>query len=296
VAESASNAVDRFTSPTTLTGSNVPAATLSGPNTQLNSPTYLTVDGANDVLYVASTAANAVLMFNNPDTASGNVTPARILVGTNTQLNGPVKVQLDSTNNLLYVANANNASVAVFNNATTTTGNVTPIRTLAGSGTQIVAVSSIFLDVANDRLWVSDPSANSLLVFAASTANGAIAPTRVVSGSNTQLAAPTDLLQSGSQMFVSCTGAILRFQGTSTIAGNVTPAGSINGTATTLQTPAQLGYNGLTDELFVADSTANKVDVFTTASSASGAVAPGRSITMVAGFSAPKGLALDLTR
>ena len=296
LSESFANQLDHFSPATTVSGSVATTGTIAGNITQLSLPAYLTVDTTNDRLYVPCSASNTVLVFDGISAASGNVAPTRVLSGSNTQLNGPVKVQYDSTNNLLYVANGGNSSVAVYSNATTTQGNVAPARTLAGSGTQITSISSIFLDTANDRLWVADSAANALRVFQASTFNGAPAPTRVVSGANTQLSSPADLVQTGTILFVSCTASIVRFAGSDTLSGNAAPAAVINGTATGLQSPAQLAYNGLTDDLYVADNAALLVKVFATASNVSGAVAPRRTINSLTGFSTPTGLALDLTR
>ena len=117
-----------------------------------------------------------------------------------------MQVQYDSTNDLLYVANGGNNSVAVFANAGTVVGNVAPTRSLAGGTSQITSISSIWLDTTDDELWLADPTANAILVFgSASTLNGGPAPSRVLSGAATQLNSPSYLFLTSTEMFVSST-------------------------------------------------------------------------------------------
>jgi DNA-binding beta-propeller fold protein YncE len=298
VSNAAGNSLERFASATTVSSNVVPTATINGSLTQLSTPGYLGQDITNDVLYVPNAGNNSIDVFAGASQANGNISPSRQIFGTATQLNRPVQVELDTVNNRLYVANAGNNSVLVFENATTTQGPIAPSRTISGAGTQITGISSLHVDTANDLLWVVNPTTNSLLVFSpASSANGSPNPVRIVSGNNTGLVTPAYLLETGSTLFISCAGSIVRFAGANALSGNIAPAAVINGTNTGLITPTQLAYNSGTDELYTADSGSSTVSVFSTASTAFGNVFPNRTLTGAStGFSGLTGLALDLTR
>jgi sugar lactone lactonase YvrE len=64
--------------------------------------------------------------------ANGNVAPSRVIAGSNTGLQTPTGVALDSAGNI-YVSTNANKSVVVF--AASASGNATPIRTIAGTNT-----------------------------------------------------------------------------------------------------------------------------------------------------------------
>ncbi len=149
-----------------------PRRTLNNP-----SPTPTPTPGTGGQLYVA--AGNTIVRFNNAETANGASTPAATIGGNLTQLNSPQHLLLDPGNDRLYVANANNSSILIFDAASTLTGNVRPTRAIAGANTQLAAPTDMALDTANDFLYVADGIR--ILVFnGASTANGNLAPARVI--------------------------------------------------------------------------------------------------------------------
>ena len=95
---------------------------------------------------------------------------ARIISGPATNLLTPTDVSLDKVKNLLYVAD--DVDIHVFASASTVNGNPAPLHDL----TVPFAVSAIFIDGANDRLYVADQSGNVIAIYDhASTLNGAIA-------------------------------------------------------------------------------------------------------------------------
>src|SRR5919108_5052976 len=120
-------------------------------------------------------------------TENSNPTPGatfaitRIITGSNTQIPvGPgcfgclPSLALDSARDQLYVST--NASILVFNNAGTATGNIAPSRSLSigtnGTGRHLQ------LNAGTDSLYVSIPTGSILRIDSASTANGAISPAR----------------------------------------------------------------------------------------------------------------------
>jgi DNA-binding beta-propeller fold protein YncE len=76
-------------------------------------------------------SGSSILVYDAASTQNGAVVPNRTITGAATQLSSPQGVYIDSTNNLLYVANSGANSVLVFNNASTAFGNIAPSRTIA---------------------------------------------------------------------------------------------------------------------------------------------------------------------
>ena len=71
---------------------------------------------------MANQGGSSILVFDNASTLTGNVTPTRVISGNATKLVAPIDVALDTTNNLLYVADG--TSILVFSSASTINGNV----------------------------------------------------------------------------------------------------------------------------------------------------------------------------
>ena len=92
-----------------------PSAAISGSNTGFNIPQGVALDSSGKI-YVTSgnggpSNLGSVAVF--PAGSNGNVTPITTISGSNTGLNGPVGIALDSSNNI-YVVNYNNSSVKVY--------------------------------------------------------------------------------------------------------------------------------------------------------------------------------------
>ncbi len=115
------------------------------------------VDVMADRLYVANTGANSLFVFNSASTANSSSIPARTLSGGGSMLSQPRDVFVDLGTDRLYVANAGDNSILVFNNASTVNNPATPDRTLSLSaltgpwgiyvdGTPIVIGSTANLD------------------------------------------------------------------------------------------------------------------------------------------------------
>ncbi len=208
-------------------GSNTPMAGSGG-------PTALFIDVINDRLYVANTNGDSILVYDNASLLNGSLAPNRTLVGNLTTMNAPTGIYVDTTRNLLYVANGNN-QILVFSNAATVAGNVAPARSLAG----LSSPDGIFVDISNDRLYVANMGANSVLVFnSASSANGSPAPDRILSGGSSLLNQPRDVfVDTGTdRLYVTNAGdnSILVFNNASTTNNPVTPARTLSLSSTTI--------------------------------------------------------------
>ena len=102
--------------------------------------------------------------------------PAGVISGAATQLNSPRHIFVDKATDGLFVANQGNASVLIFDAASTKSGNVAPTRTIAGASTGLLLPAAVAVDATKDLLYVAD--GRDVLVFTASTVNGNVAFTR----------------------------------------------------------------------------------------------------------------------
>jgi hypothetical protein len=306
VSNAANNSIVRFDSALTANGNATPGATIVGSSTQLSSPQYLFLDVTNNRLFVANQSGSSVLVFDIANTKTGNIAPNRTISGANTQLVSPADVALDRTRNLLYVADG--ANVEVFSNASTASGNVAPLHSLALG----FMASALFVDSANDRLFVADTTLNAVHVFdTASTLNNAVTANRVISGSNTQLNQPAGLqIDNSGRLIVSNFNgpSITIYSAAATANGNLTPVATITGTSTGLGAPTQIVLNNATTtgDLYIADGAAASVLIFANVGAANGNITPTRDINGantglvrsgggVGAFTA-KGIALDTSR
>jgi hypothetical protein len=218
-----------------------------------------------------------------------------------------VDVAIDSTNNLLYVADGKN--ILVFSGQSTFSGNINtpPVRTVNFTFT----VGSIFLDAANNRLFIADPADNAVDILpGASTAsgNGAILVTPIA-GSATTLATPNGMvLDGGGRLIVSnsTSPVALTIFAAAVLAsgGNFAPSSTLTGSSTKLASPGQIAFNGnagTSGDLYVADTLSPGILIYQNIGGATGTLnlVPGRTIsgsgTNLASNSVD-GLALDTTR
>jgi sugar lactone lactonase YvrE len=294
------NAILRFDSALTDSGNIPPAVTISGTNTALNQPAYIFLDTTADRLYVANAGNLSILIFDNISTKSGNQAPERVISGTNTNFVSPTDVQVDTTRNLLYIAD--DTDVQVYTSASTATGNIAPTRTYTTAAT---AISAIFIDAANDRLFVAD-QANAILVYdsISTVAAGPITANRTITGANTHLGTPSGLaIDAGGRLVVSNATAksVTIFNNAATANGNISPSAEIVGTNTGFSTPDQIVIDTTgTGTLYNVDPGAQRVAIYSNLSSTTGNVAPTRSIagpgTNLTIANQPVGIAFDRTR
>jgi len=308
VSNSGAASIVRFDNAFTANGDVSPAATISGANTTLNSPSFMTLDAAADRLYVANTGDLSVVIFDGVSTKSGtvNIAPTRTIAGVATGLLQPTDVALDKSRDMLYVAD--DIDIFVFNSASSaaTTGNVPFSRDISPGFT----VSAIFLDSTNNRLFVADQAADAIAIFDnASTLNGPVKATRVVQGAATHLAVPSGVTVDGvGRLIVSNVGNGTTIPPTITIYanaaiadGNIPPVAEITGSSTGLVTPDQIVVDKTgTGTLYNADPGAARIAIFGNLNTANANIAPTRSIngpsTGLTVGSQPVGVALDTTR
>ena len=108
----------------TASGDAKPVRTIQGPNTKLNWPMGIDLDGTHDEIAVANNGDNSVLVFRR--TAQGNIAPARVIRGTKTGISSPMGVAIDAEHNELWVANYGDHTALVF--ARDASGDIAPKR------------------------------------------------------------------------------------------------------------------------------------------------------------------------
>ncbi len=261
----------------------------------LNWPWRMWLDKATDRLYIAADNSS-ILVFNNASTINGTVTPSRTITGT--LFTATSGIWLDSANDRLYMADANANAIYVFNDISTLNGTVTPDRIVFGANTTINGPRFLWLDTLTDRLYVANYSNDSILVFnGASTINGDVVPSRTITGSTITQPAGIWLDTSSDRLYVADDGgpALLVFNNASTINGSVTPERIVYGSNTTFASPYALWLDTANDRIYVSDYSNGSVDVFNSASTINGDIAPSRRIAgSNTGFSNPEPLWLDM--
>jgi len=299
VIESNSNTLLRFDNALTASGNATPAVTIAGNNTTFRFPGFMTLDTTNDSLYIADTGDLSVVIYDGISTkSSGNIAPSRIITGPS--LVNPTDVSLDKVRNLLYVAD--DLDIHVYASASTANGTPTPVRDL----TVNFQLSGIYIDGANDRLYVADSAGNSVAVYdhASTLASGLITANRAVQGpNNTHLSGPGEVRVDGAGRLVvsnSLAPSITIYPNAATADGDIPPVAEIKGAATGLSVPTQIFVDTLgTGTLYNVDPGAARVAVWSNLNTANGNIAPTRTIFGAnTGITASGqlGLALDTTR
>jgi hypothetical protein len=278
VMESNSNTLLRFDQAFTASGNATPAATIAGNNTTLNFPGFMTLDTANDRLFIANTGDLSVLIYDNISTKNGNIAPSRIIAGPATNLVSPTDVALDKTRNLLYVAD--DLDIHVYASASIVNGNQAPVRDLSVA----FQLSGIFIDGANDRLYVADQAGNAVAVYDhASTLNGPITANRAVQGTNnTHLSGPGGVQVDGAGRLVvsnALAPSVTIYANAATADGDIAPVATIAGANTGLSVPTQIFVDTTgTGTLYNADPGAARVAVWGNLNTANGNIGPTRAI------------------
>jgi hypothetical protein len=141
---------------------------------------------SNNVLYVANSTTKTIDIF-----PAGSSTIEAQIGGSNTGLVAPGTVAVDASLNV-YVVDSKTATISEF--AAGATGNVAPIRTIAGSNTGLNGGGDGGLAVSktSGEIFVLNNGTNAILGFAA-TASGNVAPIQTIAGSATQLSNPLGL-------------------------------------------------------------------------------------------------------
>ena len=296
VTNQARNSILRFDNALAATGNQAPTEITS---TALDQPQFIALDTAADRLYVADPTNGSVLVFDGISTAISPISPTRTISGATTQLVTPSSVALDTTHDLLYVADG--TDIEVFQ-ASTADATQAPARDIQLGST--IQIQQIFLDTVNDRLFVSDATNTAIDIFdGAGGLNGPTTPARTLTGNLTLLSKPSGMTIDPSGNLVVTNfgnGSITIYSNAATVTGNQAPASVISGAATNLSSPVQIIQSSAANEVYVADS-AGAVLVFSGIAGLSGPASPARSITgpatLLSGTPAgARGVALDPTR
>jgi DNA-binding beta-propeller fold protein YncE len=96
------------------------------------------------------------------DDAKGDVKPKRVIQGSNTNLDWPSGIAVDTVHNEIAVANTGSHSVLIFKR--TADGNVRPLRELEGPRTGITVPMGVAFDPVRNTLWVAN-FGHTILVF-----------------------------------------------------------------------------------------------------------------------------------
>ena len=264
---------------------------------QLTTYTWTFVAGGSSApatLYVADPSPDAIRVFNNANSANGNLIPDRVI--SSGSFSWPWHIWFDKGADRLYIADYS-PNIFVLNNVSTLNGTVTPSRTI--SGALFSETGGIWVDTANDVLYIGEYSAGAIEVFNnASTINGSVTPDRIIWGGNTGLSAPENIWldQTRDELYVAeaSTEAILVFTSASTANGNVAPSRTI--TSSDFTSATGLWLDKTNNRLYVGNYGGDSVLIFNNASTLDGSVMPDR---VIAGpsttFNAPYGLWLDVS-
>lgn len=178
VANTGANSILVYDNASTLNDAAVPPRSIAGAVTQLAAPSGIAVDNTRDLLYVMN-GDGRVLVYSNAAMSNGAPAPVRSL--SSTQLSGAGALYVDPVGDRLYVSNASANTILIFDNASTASGAGAPQRSLFGPGSMLSQPRDLFVDIANDRLYVANTGGENMLVFNnASSASGSPTPNRVL--------------------------------------------------------------------------------------------------------------------
>lgn len=169
-------------------GNAAPVRAIEGPATLIKNSDGIAVD-ADGYVYVSDTngAGTAKILVFAPD-ASGNVAPARVIAGSNTQLSWPRQLAVDDVGRL-YVADSAADAIAVF--APGASGNISPLRRIVGDATMLGYPRGIALSREN-AVSVTNYDNDSITTYAPG-ASGNVAPIRTITGTATGVDGPWTL-------------------------------------------------------------------------------------------------------
>ena len=226
-------------------------------------------------MYLTVQHQNSVVVYRKQ--ASGDDKPLREIVGSDTQLEDPHGIALDTKNRLIFVSNFGNAQVSEpaargarrgdtygrFDPPSITvypldaSGNVKPLWTIEGPQTMMNWPSHLAVHEERQELFVANDADDSILVFR-STDKGNVAPVRMIKGPNTGIKNPPGIALDTKNGEISVasmgTHAVLFFPMTAN--GDVKPTRIIRGgpadqPALNIGNPGAVGYDSKRDQILV---------------------------------------------
>jgi len=277
--------------PRTANGNAAPLRTIATGNTFAG----IALDTVNNEMIVLPRGNSIVNIYERK--ASGSPTPLRTISAKSTGLISPSGMAVDKVNNEIFIGNFGFStvdtagSISVYSR--TANGDVTPLRTIAGSSTGLnFTPSSIAVDTDNDELFVT---AGDILVYSR-TATANVAPLRTISGFFTGLVNPKGIAVDTSNNEIIVTdgdgdvSSINIYARTTN--GDKAPVRRIFGDSTGLNSPRGIALDNAHNEFFVVNSGNNSITVF--ARTADGNATPLRTISGPStGLSEPNGIAVS---
>jgi len=103
-------------------------------------------------LYVLDRISRAVFVYDNVATINGAIDPVRTLTGTNSLIDNPTALAVDTRRDNLYVAETTGQQILTFVQASQADGDPTPLRTYPG----LEKGTAMFYDLKNDTLYAGD--------------------------------------------------------------------------------------------------------------------------------------------
>jgi hypothetical protein len=187
----------------------------------------LSLDASRNLLYVGDRNTGGVpsiYVIGNASTASGPVTPLSI---TDNSTEDRRFVFIDATNDVLYVADT--CQVSVFTGASMLSGLSTPTHQFASCPALVSADHPLWLDAANDQLYVMNPltSDPSVMVFASTSSAPTDLPSRTIRGFVLDPAAKLRnvfLDTNHNRLYVASTFSLYILEGASALNGTLTDA------------------------------------------------------------------------
>jgi hypothetical protein len=241
----------------------------------------LTVSGLLTVCFVLMLLTGCVISPRR--TVGGSTSPTPTPTATPTPTPG--------VTGQLYVSNDTANALLRFSNALTVNGSTATPTVIKGTATKLNGPQYLFLDVANDTLYVANSGSSSILVFAnASTMTGSPAPTREIA--SIALTSPSDVAldKTRNLLYVADGFEIFSFANASTATGTLSAAQDIVLTFA----PSALFVDAANNRLYAADATGSQIAIFDAASTLNGPKTPTRTISGAATqLNAPSGVLLD---
>jgi DNA-binding beta-propeller fold protein YncE len=208
---------------------------------------------------------------------------------------------MDSTRDILYVANNGAGTILVFQPASLATGNAAPARRFDG-GWGAGGAPAIAVDPANDRVYIGETSGDIEVFDSASSLNGtSLPPTRSLTAAGNvtghgYFALDTLNNRLYSTALINGTHNLVEYEGISGLAsGPHAPDRTLEG----FSSSQGLFVDPATDRLYLADSGFAKLFIFR-ASTASGTLGTGPGVplaimTTASGFAEVKDVLVDVT-
>jgi sugar lactone lactonase YvrE len=289
-------------------GNTAPIASIGGSSTGLFAPIGIALDSSGNI-YVTGFNVNTFnpSLFVYPPLGSStgmlNEAPTAVIGGSNTGLNSPEGIALDSSGHI-YVTDFR-GSVFVYPALGASTGllNEAPAATISGSNTGLGQPAGIALD-SSEKIYVADPFADSVFIYPAlGSSTGLLneAPTATIAGSNTGLIQPFFIgLDSSGNIYVTDDDASSVFVypalGSSSGLLNEAPTATISGSNTNLINPQGIALDS-SRNMYVAEDLSSSVFVYPAVGSSTGLLdeAPSAAISasFTTGLRLPLGIAID---